>query len=121
MARRQLANHRRSDVRRRRLGQRLRHELPLVLPDVSDQVVADETVNAAMSRLSGRDEEVLRLHLWEGLESREIAQVLGLPTGVVRPRLSRARARLRELLGNDPPPSGHNQDRQRSPIREECR
>ena len=59
-------------------------------------------VTAAMRRLSARDQEVLELHLWEGLESREIAEVLGLTTAVVRPRLSRARARLRDLLGNDP-------------------
>jgi RNA polymerase sigma-70 factor (ECF subfamily) len=51
---------------------------------------------------------VLELHLWEGLESREIAVVLGLTTAVVRPRLSRARTRLRELLGNDPEPPGHH-------------
>ena len=50
---------------------------------------------------------MLELHLWEGLESREIAEVLGLTTAVVRPRLSRARTRLRELLGNDPSPPGH--------------
>ena len=60
-----------------------------------------------MRRLSARDQEVLELHLWEGLESREIAEVLGLTTAVVRPRLSRARTRLRELLGNDPAPPGH--------------
>ncbi len=64
-------------------------------------------VTAAMQRLSARDEEVLQLHLWEGLEPREIGEVLGLPGTVVRPRLSRAKARLRELLGNDPPPTGH--------------
>ena len=50
------------------------------------------TSTAAMRRLSARDQEVLELHLWEGLESREIAEVLGLTTAVVRPRLSRARA-----------------------------
>ena len=42
------------------------------------------------------------LHLWEGLESREIAEVLGLTTVVVRPRLSRARTRLRESSATIP-------------------
>lgn len=121
VARRQLANHRRGDLRRRRLGERLRHDLSLVVPDFSDRVVQDAAVDAAMSRLSARDEEVLQLHLWEGLESREIAEVLGLPASIVRPRLSRARARLRDLLGNVPPAAGHIQDKQPIPSREEER
>jgi RNA polymerase sigma factor (sigma-70 family) len=111
VARRVLANQRRGDRRRTALGQRLRHELTTVVPDASDDVVQQADVVAAMRRLSGRDQEVLELHLWEGLEPREIAEVLGLTTVVVRPRLSRARARLRDLLGNDPTPAGHHPDR----------
>ncbi|MEP9363375.1 sigma-70 family RNA polymerase sigma factor [Nocardioides sp. CN2-186] len=107
VARRVLANHRRGDHRRTALGDRLRRELAGSMPDTSDDVVQRADVVAAMRRLSGRDQEVLELHLWEGLEPREIAEVLGLTTVVVRPRLSRARARLRELLGNDPEPPGH--------------
>ena len=121
VARRQLANQRRGELRRRRLGERLRRDLALVVPDVSDQVVQDDAVDAAMSRLSARDEEVLQLHLWERLEPREIGEVLGLPSAVVRPRLSRARARLRDLLGNDPPAAGHVQGKHPIPIREEER
>jgi DNA-directed RNA polymerase specialized sigma24 family protein len=73
-------------------------------------------VTAAMRLLSARDQEVLELHLWEGLDSREIAEVIGLTTAVVRPRLSRARSRLRELLGDDgcndvEPPGHHLSDR----------
>ncbi len=119
VARRQLANQRRGELRRRRLGERLRRDLAVVVPDLSDQVVQDHTVDVAMSRLSARDEEVLQLHLWEGLEPREIGEVLGLPSTVVRPRLSRARARLRDLLGNDPPVAGHVRDMHPTPIHEE--
>ncbi|GAA4374486.1 sigma-70 family RNA polymerase sigma factor [Nocardioides caricicola] len=107
VARRVLANHRRGDHRRSALGDRLRRELAAAMPDCSDEVVQRADVTAAMRRLSARDQEVLELHLWEGLEPREIADVLGLTTVVVRPRLSRARARLRDLLGNDPAPPGH--------------
>ena len=99
VARRVLANHRRGDQRRHRLGERLRRDLAAVVPDLSDRVVQDQTVAAAMGRLSARDEEVLALHLWEGLEPREIADVLGLPATVVRPRLSPARSRLRGCAG----------------------
>ena len=102
-----LANHRRGERRRSTLGDRLRRELIAHVPDTSDDVVQRADVTAAMRRLSTRDQEVLELHLWEGLEPREIAEVLGLTATVVRPRLSRARSRLREVLGNDPEPPGH--------------
>jgi RNA polymerase sigma factor (sigma-70 family) len=107
VARRVLANRRRGERRRSALGERLRRELRAHVPDTSDEVVQRADVTAAMRRLSARDQEVLELHLWEALESREIAEVLGLTTAVVRPRLSRARARLRDVLGNDPEPPGH--------------
>jgi RNA polymerase sigma-70 factor (ECF subfamily) len=112
VARRVLANHRRGERRRTALGDRLRRELSTHVPDASDDVVQRADVTAAMRRLSARDQEVLELHLWEGLESRDIAEVLGLTTAVVRPRLSRARSRLRDLLGNAVcnvgPPPGHS-------------
>jgi len=119
VARRVLANHRRGDHRRTALGDRLRKELATAVPDCSDEVVQRADVTEAMRRLSARDQEVLELHLWEGLEPREIADVLGLTTVVVRPRLSRARARLRELLGNDPQPPGHLLSRQPQLSRKE--
>lgn len=107
VARRTLANHRRGEGRRAALGERLRVQVAQAVADLADDVVHRADVTAAMRRLSARDEEVLQLHLWEGLEAREIGEVLGLPGTVVRPRLSRARSRLRDLLGNDPPPAGH--------------
>lgn len=107
VARRTLANQRRGEGRRAALGQRLRVQVAQAMADLADEVVHRADVTAAMARLSARDEEVLQLHLWEGLEAREIGEVLGLPGAVVRPRLSRARARLRDLLGNDPPLAGH--------------
>jgi RNA polymerase sigma factor (sigma-70 family) len=105
VARRTLANHRRGEGRRAALGDRLRHQLETAMADVADDVCHRADVTAAIGRLSARDEEVLQLHLWEGLESREIGEVLGLPGAVVRPRLSRAKARLRQVLGSDPTPA----------------
>ena len=128
VARRVLANQRRGDLRRRRLGERLRIDLAVVVPDLSDDIVQRADVNDAMARLSARDEEILQLHLWEGLEPREISDVLGLSPAIVRPRLSRARARLRAVLGddfgppgNDPGPAGHIPGKQPIPNREEER
>ena len=47
VARRVLANHRRGDQRRHRLGERLRHDLAAVVPDISGRVVQDQTVAEA--------------------------------------------------------------------------
>ncbi|WP_232676773.1 RNA polymerase sigma factor [Nocardioides sp. R-C-SC26] len=122
VARRVLANQRRGGLRRAALGSRLRHELVRIVPDRTAESDGRLDVAAALRRLSARDQEVLELHLWEQLEPREIAEVLGLTTVVVRPRLSRARARLRSLLesdGNDPPSGGHLSSRQPHPVRKE--
>lgn len=107
VARRVLANQHRGERRRTALGERLRRDLAAAWPDVAERVVHEQTVVGAMQRLSARDQEVLALHLWEGLAPQEICEVLGLPGAVVRPRLSRARARLRELLGEEPRPTIH--------------
>ena len=53
------------------------------------------------------DRELLELTAWEGLEPREVAAVLGIPARTVRTRLSRARARLRDELGDEWASSGH--------------
>jgi DNA-directed RNA polymerase specialized sigma24 family protein len=50
---------------------------------------------------------VLTLTVWEGLEPREIAEVLGVSAAAIRTRLFRARGRLRELVGDDPRSPGH--------------
>lgn len=98
VARRTLANHRRSTSRRGALGERLRDELARVVPDHAQSVADHLSATDALSRLARRDREVLELSAWEGLEPREIAEVLGTSAVAVRTRLSRSRARLRELL-----------------------
>ncbi|HSX67401.1 RNA polymerase sigma factor [Nocardioides sp.] len=119
VARRVLANQRRGDARRSTLGTRLRAELPTAVADIAPNAVLDVDVEAALDRMGHRDREVLQLHLWEGLEAREIAEVLGSTSALIRPRLSRARARLRDLLGNDPPPAGHLPNEPRTLSRKE--
>jgi RNA polymerase sigma factor (sigma-70 family) len=98
VARRVLANQRRGEVRRTALGGRLRQELAMVLPDVSNAVVERDVITAAVSRLAERDREVLQLAAWEELTPAEIAEVLGVSAVAVRSRLSRSRARLRALV-----------------------
>ena len=96
VARRVLANQQRGDRRRERLGERLRQRLTVaVTADPGTEVPERLAVRAALSRLGELDREVLSLTVWEGLQPREVAQVLGLSPAAVRTRLSRARARLR--------------------------
>ena len=55
-------------------------------------------VVAALERQSDEDVETLLLFAWEGLSYREIAEVLSLPIGTVRSRISRVRLRLQVVL-----------------------
>ncbi|MFE0801347.1 RNA polymerase sigma factor [Streptomyces sp. NPDC058812] len=74
------------------------------VPDFADEVtqrLADqEELVAAQRALSGMrraEREVFTLCVWEGLDTAEAAEALGVAAGTVRVRLSRARKRLREL------------------------
>lgn len=68
------------------------------MADPADGVVLDTAVRAALAQLGEADRDLVTLNVWEGLEPREIATVLGVSPEVVRTRLKRARGRLRELL-----------------------
>ncbi len=102
VARRVLANHHRGGVRRERLGERLRQRLHQTAADPGHEVPERLTVRAALARLADLDREVLMLTFWEGLEPREAAVVLGVTPMAARARLSRARARFRDLMDADP-------------------
>jgi RNA polymerase sigma-70 factor (ECF subfamily) len=56
----------------------------------------------AMSRLKPRERAMLWLAYAEGASHREIAEVLGLTPGSLKPMLFRARRRLAALLGREP-------------------
>ena len=91
VARKTLANQRRAAVR----------QTPRALVEVSEEPVlfeGDPVLGAAFSRLSERQQEVLRLVAWEGLSLREAATVLGCSTVACRVRFHRAKRRLAELL-----------------------
>lgn len=99
VARRVLANQRRGERRRDRLGARLHREpsLPPPAPD-SEPSVELEPVRVAFGRLNARDQEVLTLVAWEGLDPRGIALVLGCSRTAARVRLHRARRRFARKL-----------------------
>jgi RNA polymerase sigma factor (sigma-70 family) len=93
VARRALANHRRSGDRRARLQARLVTERPADTPPPTSPAV-----EAALAVLKPGDQELLRLAAWEGLGPSEIAIALGCSSNAAALRLSRARARFRAAL-----------------------
>jgi RNA polymerase sigma-70 factor (ECF subfamily) len=107
VARRVLANHHRSALRRERLGERLRLQLREVVPDPAEDLTTTAVIREALAALSPSDRELIELTTWEGLEPHEAAIVLGVPARVVRNRLHRARARLRRQLGDARDGPGH--------------
>jgi RNA polymerase sigma-70 factor (ECF subfamily) len=99
VARRVLANQRRGQLRRSRLADRLRDELPAAVANLrgpEDHRAA--AVRAALACLEDDDRELLRLSSWEGLTPAEIATVMNVSNVTVRSRLHRARNRLRAEL-----------------------
>lgn len=107
VARRGLANHRRGDQRRLALVQKLEAQLqPIATPSGADD---HPELALALDSLGPADLEVIRLWAWEGLEPREIAQVLGTTANAVSIRLTRIRAYLgRHMARKDSPTAGHN-------------
>lgn len=108
VARRTLANQRRSQGRRLRLVQRMESEPhSRFSPDPAEEG-PDAELTAALDALNDQDREILRLWAWEQLEPREIATVLGLTVNAATLRLSRAKKRLSaQLSRQDGGEAGH--------------
>jgi RNA polymerase sigma-70 factor (ECF subfamily) len=56
-------------------------------------------LEAALDELSFEHRSIIALSGLEGLSPAEVAATLGIPVGTVHSRLSRAREKLKELLG----------------------
>jgi RNA polymerase sigma-70 factor (ECF subfamily) len=67
--------------------------------DVATGVERRERIKSALDSLSEPHRNIIILSDIEGLQYREIAEVLGIPMGTVMSRLHHARKRLREVLG----------------------
>lgn len=64
---------------------------------IEDNYENFELINAINS-LEGELRTVTLLFYYEDMPQKTIAEILGIPNGTVRSRLSRAREKLRELL-----------------------
>jgi RNA polymerase sigma-70 factor (ECF subfamily) len=74
-------------------------------PSPDDSAARLVDVRAALARLSGADQEVLRLVGWEELSLGEAGQVLGCSRATAAVRLHRARRRLGAVLADGHPPA----------------
>ncbi|HEY4452095.1 MAG TPA: RNA polymerase sigma factor [Solirubrobacteraceae bacterium] len=100
VARRVLANQRRSQARQLALRARMAHE-----PRGSEQphvnATSDGRVTRALESLSEKDREVLLLVGWEELGHSDAARVLEIRAGTFAVRLHRARKRFEQALQKD--------------------
>lgn len=67
---------------------------------VSSKQELSGELDRALTRLSPLHRDVILLHEMHGLTYQECAEVLNIPIGTVKSRLSNAFTRLRELMGN---------------------
>lgn len=101
VARNVVSNRRRSQRRRWALWEKVsgvRAEEPenpetVVIRNADEQEALD-----ALTRLSPKDQEIVRLRVWEELTSEQIGAVVSLSPSAVDMRLTRARRRLNQLL-----------------------
>lgn len=109
VARRVLANQRRSTRRRGDLTARLRSQHGGTTEIETDVLAADDrrTVLAALARLKEADREILRLAAWEELTHREIAVIAECSEASVAVRLHRARNRLGREIAKGAARAGH--------------
>jgi RNA polymerase sigma-70 factor (ECF subfamily) len=79
----------------------VRHERPISSPEPGEALLADEeaaAVRRAFSKLSAKDQELLELRVVAGLNSDDVAALLGRRPGAVRMAQARALERLRHLV-----------------------
>ncbi|MCM2390634.1 RNA polymerase sigma factor [Streptomyces albipurpureus] len=98
VARRTLANAYRAERRRLSLTTLLENGPDHSAGDHSDAVIERLQLADAFERLSDKDQEALRLMVWEEMAPSDAAKVIGCSVATYQVRLHRARKRLRSHL-----------------------
>lgn len=103
-----LVNIYRNDLRREKRAPHLQtfdgeHNEPGAAPGQPSHMALAE-IARAIGSLSPDQRETLNMVVLEGLSYAEAAKILQIPIGTFMSRLSRARARLRELTNDEPRP-----------------
>ena len=76
-------------------------DLELSVPPDQHRIDAAETLRAAIAALSAEQQAALVLREFHGLDDAAIGEALDLQPAAVRARICRARARLRQLMGQE--------------------
>lgn len=106
VARNLLLHQVRDQARAERLGARLVPEISVISPSGAAAAHQERALLlGAMQGLPADLRVTIELHYWEDLSTAEIATVLGIASGTVKWRLSRARALLRERIADAPAPA----------------
>ena len=92
IARKVLANHNRGRIRRATADHALRAAAATPTAPVPEEAF---TAAEALKLLSPRDQELVRLVVWEELSVADAGRALGIRPGTARTRYSRALSRLR--------------------------
>jgi RNA polymerase sigma factor (sigma-70 family) len=101
IARGVLANQRRGQARRVALYERLESSGPHGDREPDDETVGEiSPVLQALASLNRRDQEILLLVAWDGLDRVQAARALGISTAQFAVRLHRARRRLQRALSS---------------------
>jgi GDPmannose 4,6-dehydratase len=95
VARRMVADHRRSTIRRQRLYERLVDEARIAHVPASFDLLQTQ-VDRALTALRPEDQDLLRMILWDGLTHAEAAAALGCSANAAQLRYRRARLRFRD-------------------------
>lgn len=95
VARRMVADHRRSTIRRRRLNERLAEEARGPARSAGTFEATQLRIDRAMRALRPGEREVLRLILWDDVSHAEAAALLGCTANAVELRYRRARNHFR--------------------------
>lgn len=99
------------EVGRKKLRRRERglEQEPAVASSVSQPLESSEDaarVREGLGALPDAQREVIELHWFQGVAFAEIAAIVGASVSAVKVRAHRGYERLRELLGDEPSPSG---------------
>lgn len=103
VARRVLADERRSNRRRESLVERLRRTVGPPAPDHAARSEERNAILAALAELPPVQLEALLLVAWDGLSEREAGTALGCSRGAVALRIYRARRHLRRARDKQQP------------------